>query len=131
VDSEHDTEKAMKTNGKRTRTVGGKKYPDYDKQDLAVLANARRWLNGHGLKRFDLDDEERARRAEIYRQQLEANGAHRVPASSVRARTATANYAVHLRRRPGATPGRLRRLAGHGPPGRLRKVGRGRFELVK
>ena len=68
----------MKTSGKRTtaptRTVGGTRYTDYDKQDLAVLADARRWLNGHGLRRLDLDEQERTRRAEIYRRQLEETG---------------------------------------------------------
>ncbi len=67
-------ENTMKTNEKRIRIVGGKRYTDYGKQDLAVLADARRWLNGHGLKRFDLDEDERARRAEIYRQQIEEAG---------------------------------------------------------
>jgi hypothetical protein len=57
-----------------TRKAGGKRYTDYGKQDLAVLAYARRWLNSHGLKRFDLDDAERARRADIYRKQLEETG---------------------------------------------------------
>lgn len=57
-----------------TRKVGGRRYTDYDKQDLVVLAAARRWLNGHGMRRFDLDDQERARRAEIYRKQLEEMG---------------------------------------------------------
>ena len=37
----------MKTNGNRTRMVAGKRYTDYGKQDLAVLASARRWLNSH------------------------------------------------------------------------------------
>ena len=68
----------MKTNGKRTRTpmrwCRGHQYVDYDKRDLAVLADARRWLNSHGLKRFGLDDAERARRADIYRKQLEETG---------------------------------------------------------
>ena len=64
----------MGASGTRMRTVAGKRYTDYDKEDLAVLAAARRWLNGHGLKRFDLDEQERARRAEIYRRQLEETG---------------------------------------------------------
>ncbi len=68
----------MKTNGKRravpTRLSRGRRYTDYDKQDLAVLADARRWLNSHGLRRFDLDEQERGRRAEIYRRQLEETG---------------------------------------------------------
>lgn len=57
-----------------TRLSRGRRYADYDKQDLAILADARRWLNGHGLRRFDLDEQERARRAEIYRRQLEETG---------------------------------------------------------
>ncbi|HUU84683.1 MAG TPA: hypothetical protein VM243_14380 [Phycisphaerae bacterium] len=68
----------MRTNGKQTtaptRKVGGKRCTDYDEQDLAVLAAARRWLNGHGLRRFELADAERARRVEIYRKQLEEAG---------------------------------------------------------
>ena len=38
------------------------------------LTEARRWLNRHGLLRFNLGDEERARRAQIYRQQLAETG---------------------------------------------------------
>ena len=68
----------METKGKRmtvpTRKVGGKRYTDYDKQDLAILAAARRWLNSHGLRRFELADAERARRVEIYRRQVEEHG---------------------------------------------------------
>ena len=41
----------MKTNGKRTKTVAGKRYTDYIELDLAILADARRWLNDHaGMK---------------------------------------------------------------------------------
>jgi len=68
----------MQTDRKRTtvptRKVGGKRYTDYDKLDLAVLAAARRWLNSHGLRRFELADAERARRVEVYRKQLEETG---------------------------------------------------------
>jgi hypothetical protein len=71
-------EKKMETKDKQvtvpTRKVGGKRYTDYDKQDLAVLAAARRWLNSHGLRRFELTDVERARRVEIYRRQVEEHG---------------------------------------------------------
>ena len=45
-----------------------------EKTALRMLANARRWLNVNGLKRFDLDEAERTRRAEIYRRQLEQTG---------------------------------------------------------
>ena len=68
----------MKADGKRKtvpmRRNRGRRYVDYDKQDLAVLAAARAWLNANGLKRFDLDERERARRAEIYCRQLEQAG---------------------------------------------------------
>jgi len=85
-------ENTMKTNRNRTtvptRKVGGKRYVDYDKLDLAILANARRWLNRHGLKRFDLDEQERARRMEIYRRQLEETGRiEYLPPASERVRT--------------------------------------------
>jgi len=68
----------MQTNGTRMtvpmRKVGSKRYTDYDKQDLAALAAARRWLNSHGLRRFELADAGRARRVEIYRRQVEEQG---------------------------------------------------------
>ena len=68
----------METKGKRmtvpTRKVGGKRYTDYDEQDLAVLAAARRWLNSHGLRRFELADAEQARRVEVCRRQVEEHG---------------------------------------------------------
>lgn len=46
----------------------------YDKNDMRILAAARRWLNSHGLKRSELCDAERARRVEIYRQQVDRDG---------------------------------------------------------
>ena len=45
-----------------------------EKTAMRMLADARRWLNANGLKRFDLDEGERTRRAEIYRRQLEQTG---------------------------------------------------------
>ncbi len=64
----------MKTNGKRTKTVAGKRYTDYIKLDLAVLADARRWLNDHaGMKEQSaFTPEEADRRIAYYRRQLES-----------------------------------------------------------
>jgi len=66
----------MKNDGHRTRTVNGKRYTDYDKLDLAVLADARRWLNAHAgmhqQSQFTL--EESARRVAFYAAQVEAEG---------------------------------------------------------
>lgn len=45
-----------------------------EKIAMRNLAEARWWLNGHGLRRFDLDEQERARRVGIYRKQLEEAG---------------------------------------------------------
>jgi len=78
VDIEYE-ENAMKTNGKRTaaptRKVGGKRYTDYDKQDLAVLANARRWLNANGMhEQSQFTPEESARRVAFYVEQIATRG---------------------------------------------------------
>ena len=65
----------MKTNGKRMRTVAGKRYADYDKQDLAILANARRWLNANGMSdRSAFAPEDAARRVAFYAAQVVAEG---------------------------------------------------------
>ena len=65
----------MKTSGKRTRIVAGKRYPDYDKQDMAVLAYARRWLNANGMKEHSaFTTEEGVRRVAFYAAQVEAEG---------------------------------------------------------
>jgi hypothetical protein len=45
-----------------------------EKVSMRVLAEARRWLNAHGLRRFELTDAERVRRVEVYRQQVDRNG---------------------------------------------------------
>jgi hypothetical protein len=65
----------MKTNGKRTGTVAGRRYTDYGKQDLAVLANARRWLNANGMNEHSaFTPEESARRVAFYAGQVGAEG---------------------------------------------------------
>jgi len=65
----------METNGKRTRIVGGRKYPDYDKQDLAVLAAARLWLNANGMKEHSaFTPEEANRRVAFYATQVASEG---------------------------------------------------------
>jgi len=65
----------METNGKRTRTVAGKRYADYDRQDLAILAEARRWLNANGMKEQSaFTPEEAARRVAFYASQVAAEG---------------------------------------------------------
>jgi hypothetical protein len=58
------------------RTVNGKKYTDYIKQDLAVLADARRWLNANaGMhEQSQFTPEESARRVAFYAAQVEAEG---------------------------------------------------------
>ena len=57
------------------RTVNGKKYTDYIKQDLAVLADARRWLNANGMKEHSaFTPEEADRRVAFYTAQVEAEG---------------------------------------------------------
>jgi hypothetical protein len=75
VDIEHE-ENAMQTNGKRTKTVAGKRYTDYIKLDLAVLADARRWLNDHaGMKeQSQFTPEEAERRVTFYAEQVAAEG---------------------------------------------------------
>jgi len=70
----------MKTNGKQmtvpTRKVGGKRYTDYDKQDLANLAAARRWLNANaGMhEQSQFTPEESARRVAFYAEQVAMHG---------------------------------------------------------
>ena len=67
----------MQTNTKRqapTQNHSKRQFTDSDRLDMAVLAKARRWLNANGLRQFDLHLEERARRAEIYRRQVEETG---------------------------------------------------------
>jgi hypothetical protein len=74
VDIEH-VENAMKTNGKRTKTVAGKRYTDYIKLDLAILADARRWLNTNGMKeQSQFTPEEADRRVAFYAEQIAAEG---------------------------------------------------------
>jgi len=58
----------MKTNGK-------KRYTDYIRQDLAVLANARQWLNANGMKEHSaFTPEEADRRVAFYAAQVAAEG---------------------------------------------------------
>ena len=65
----------MKTNGKRTKAVAGKRYTDYIKLDLAILADARRWLNTHGMKEQSaFTPEEADRRVAFYAEQVETKG---------------------------------------------------------
>ncbi len=65
----------MNTNGIRTRTVRGRKYPDYDKQDMDILAAARRWLNANGMmEHSEFTPEESDRRVKFYQRQIEAKG---------------------------------------------------------
>ena len=70
----------MKTNGKRstapTRWSHGRRYADYDKLDLTILADARRWLNNHaGMKeQSQFTPEEAARRVAFYAEQVAAGG---------------------------------------------------------
>jgi len=69
----------MKTNGKRTtvptRWSRSRRYADYDKQDLAILADARRWLNANGMKEHSaFTPEEADRRVAFYAAQVEAEG---------------------------------------------------------
>ena len=70
----------METNGKRTtvptRWSHGKRYTDYIKQDLAVPADARRWLHANaGMhEQSQFTPEESARRVAFYAAQVEAEG---------------------------------------------------------
>ena len=66
----------MKTNGKRTKTVAGKRYTDYIELDLAILADARRWLNDHaGMKeQSQFMPAEADRRVAFYAEQIAAEG---------------------------------------------------------
>ena len=70
----------MNTNGKRiavpTRRSRGRRYTDYDKMDLAALADARRWLNAHaGMhEQSQFTPEESARRVRFYAEQIAAQG---------------------------------------------------------
>jgi len=75
MDIEHE-ENAMKANGKRMKTVAGKRYTDYIKLDLAVLADARRWLNAHaGMhEQSQFTPEESDRRVRYYAEQIAAQG---------------------------------------------------------
>lgn len=41
---------------------------------MRTLAAARRWLNGHGMKRFDMTDAERERRVAEYARQVAEHG---------------------------------------------------------
>jgi len=41
---------------------------------MRTLTEARRWLNGHGLLRFELTDAERARRVAEYARQVAEHG---------------------------------------------------------
>ena len=57
------------------RTINGRKYTDYDKQDLAVLADARLWLNANGMKEHSaFTPEEADRRVAFYAAQVAAEG---------------------------------------------------------
>jgi len=58
------------------RTLNGKKYTDYIALDLAVLADARRWLNANaGMhEQSQFTPEESARRVAFYAAQVEAEG---------------------------------------------------------
>lgn len=65
----------MKMRAKRTRIINGKRYPDYDKQDMAALADARRWLNANGMKEHSaFTPVEANRRVAFYAAQIEAEG---------------------------------------------------------
>ena len=65
----------MRTNGKRTKTVAGKRYTDYIQLDLAVLASARRWLNANGMKEQSaFTPDEADRRVAFYAEQIAARG---------------------------------------------------------
>ena len=65
----------MKTNGKRTKTVAGKRYTDYIKLDLAVLADARRWLNANGMREHSaFTPAEADRRVAFYAEQIATAG---------------------------------------------------------
>ena len=70
----------MKTNGKhstlRTRLSRGRRYTDYIKLDLAVLAGARRWLNASaGMHEHSaFTPEESARRVAFYAEQIATQG---------------------------------------------------------
>jgi hypothetical protein len=76
----HGEGKAMKTNGKRgtvpTRLSRGRRYTDYIKLDLTVLADARRWLNAEaGMhEQSQFTPEESARRVSFYAEQIAAQG---------------------------------------------------------
>jgi len=65
----------MKTNGKRTRIIRGKRYTDYDKLDLANLARARAALGAtSGAERSAFTPEEADRRVTFYAAQIAAEG---------------------------------------------------------
>jgi hypothetical protein len=62
----------VKTRKENTMRTSRKRYTDYIKLDLAVLANARRGLDLTTAEAFG-DPAERARRVEIYTRQVEQN----------------------------------------------------------
>ena len=65
----------MKTDGKRTRIIRGKRYTDYDKMDLANLARARSALGAtSGTERSAFTPEEADRRVRFYAAQIAAEG---------------------------------------------------------
>jgi hypothetical protein len=65
----------MKANRKYTKTVAGKRYTDYDKQDLANLAAARACLDANsGRERSQFTPEEADRRVAFYAAQVLAAG---------------------------------------------------------
>ena len=65
----------MKTNGKRTRIIRGKRYTDYDKMDLANLARVRAALGAtSGAERSMFTPEEADRRVRFYAEQIAAEG---------------------------------------------------------
>ena len=65
----------MQTSGRRTRTVARKRYTDYGRQDMAILADARRWLNANGMKEHSaFAPEEADRRVAFYAAQVASEG---------------------------------------------------------
>ena len=65
----------MKTNGKRTRIIRGKRYTDYDKMDLANLAQVRAALGAtSGAERSMFTPKEADRRVRFYAAQIAADG---------------------------------------------------------
>ncbi len=65
----------MKKDGDQTRTIRGKRFTDYDKQDMTALAGARRWLNANGMReQSTFTSEEADRRMAFYAEQIAAQG---------------------------------------------------------